>query len=85
MVFSGIVQGVGFRYTAVQIAHKLNLTGFVRNVAFGNVEVEVQGDREAIDEFLKEILKKRTFIHVYDYSLKKIPLKEGESSFCVSF
>lgn len=85
IIFEGIVQGVGFRYTAIQIAHSLGLTGTVYNSDSGNVEVEVQGSQEAIDEFLRQILKERTFIHIYDYSIKKIPLKDGESSFKVIY
>jgi len=84
IIVSGIVQGVGYRYTVVTIANNLNLTGSVRNLDNGNVEIEVQGDKEVVDEFIKEILKNRRFIQIYDYQIKKIPLKE-ESSFNVKF
>ncbi|MFR7945134.1 acylphosphatase [Sellimonas intestinalis] len=41
--FYGRVQGVGFRWRAVQTAKDLHLTGWVRNMYNGNVEMEVQG------------------------------------------
>jgi len=85
MIVSGIVQGVGYRYTVRTIANRLNLTGSVRNLDNGNVEIEVQGKKEEIDEFLKEVLKNRRFIQIYDYQIKKIPIKEQESSFIVKF
>ena len=52
----GRVQGVGFRYFAVQKARKLGLKGFVRNVPGGKVEVVAQGSREKL-ELLIGILK----------------------------
>lgn len=42
--FSGIVQGVGFRYRAYHIAQMLGLTGWVRNTWDDRVEMEVKGE-----------------------------------------
>ncbi|SHI49276.1 acylphosphatase [Pseudobutyrivibrio xylanivorans] len=55
MVFSGRVQGVGFRYKANYIADQYRLTGFVRNEFDGAVTVEVQGTEEEIYRFLKSL------------------------------
>lgn len=89
IVFEGRVQGVGFRYTVYQIANSYNLTGLVRNMSNGNVEVQVQGNKESIDDFLKEMLsdslKKRSFVRIIDYTIKKIPLVEGENKFIVAY
>ena len=38
-IFSGQVQGVGFRWTTVQFARNLPMTGFVRNLDDGTVEL----------------------------------------------
>lgn len=43
IIFSGRVQGVGFRYTACYLARSLGLTGWVKNLWDGDVEMEVQG------------------------------------------
>ena len=40
---SGTVQGVGFRYFAERVAHDLKLTGYVRNLSDGRVEVYAIG------------------------------------------
>ena len=44
ILFYGRVQGVGFRYHATYKASLLGLTGWVRNLEDGSVEMEVQGD-----------------------------------------
>lgn len=86
IIFEGIVQGVGFRYTAYSIANKYNLTGVVRNLDNGNVEIQIQGNEDNINAFLKDILKNDyRFIKIFDYSIKKIPLIEEEYDFRVEY
>lgn len=41
--FSGHVQGVGFRYSTVQVAKEFDVCGTVRNLADGRVELQVEG------------------------------------------
>ena len=55
ILFSGRVQGVGFRYTVMGIAQKCSLTGWVRNNYDGSVEMEVQGADHRVDLFLQEL------------------------------
>ncbi|MFT8356903.1 acylphosphatase [Bifidobacterium aquikefiri] len=44
----GMVQGVGFRYAALRVAERIQVTGWVHNEHDGSVVVEAQGDEEAI-------------------------------------
>ena len=53
ILFSGRVQGVGFRFTACSLARPLGLTGWVKNCYDGDVEMEVQGEEEAIDRMIE--------------------------------
>lgn len=55
VVFRGQVQGVSFRAKARELAAGRPLTGFVRNLPDGTVELEAQGDAAAIDAFLAAI------------------------------
>ena len=55
LLFSGRVQGVGFRVTVQQIARRNELTGFVRNVPDGRVEAEIQGSTAQIEAALADI------------------------------
>ena len=52
IVYSGRVQGVGFRYTARETAQRLGLTGWARNCRDGSVEVVVEGSEESLLDFL---------------------------------
>ena len=53
--YSGRVQGVGFRYTAEGLALKLRLTGWVKNLTDGRVEIICEGPKETIDTLLEQI------------------------------
>ena len=53
--FSGMVQGVGFRFTVKRIASKYDITGFVRNLPNRQVEVVAEGDRGVVEDFIEDI------------------------------
>jgi acylphosphatase len=52
-VVTGRVQGVGFRYSTQEVAIRLGLGGWVRNLSDGRVELEAEGDRPALDRLLE--------------------------------
>jgi len=54
-VFSGRVQGVGFRFTAERMARRFPVTGFVRNLANGQVELVAEGEEKTLEEFLQAV------------------------------
>jgi acylphosphatase len=53
IIVKGKVQGVGYRFNAQAIAHKLNLTGFVRNMHDGSVLAHAEGEEESIHKFIE--------------------------------
>jgi acylphosphatase len=55
LMYSGRVQGVGFRYTTARIAGRHPVTGYVRNQADGSVELVVGGQPPAVQAFLDEV------------------------------
>lgn len=77
-IFLGQVQGVGFRWRAEKLARMLNLTGWVRNLWDGTVEMEVQGSREDIREMICRLQNQR-FIHIEEIREKTMPPEEENS------
>jgi acylphosphatase len=53
--YAGAVQGVGFRYTARRLARHAGLTGFVKNLDDGRVEVVAEGRAAAVDRYLADV------------------------------
>ena len=81
VIVQGRVQGVGFRSFCMLQAQRRNLTGSVKNLSNGMVEIFVQGDEVMIDEFLGVIEKGDRFIRVDDMSIKQTAIIEGEKKF----
>ena len=52
IVASGMVQGVGFRYFIHHHARQLGLTGWVRNLPNGDVEIQAEGNREFVESLV---------------------------------
>jgi acylphosphatase len=53
--YEGHVQGVGFRFTVRHIAKGFDLTGWVRNLPDGRVELQVTGDEDEVRAFLDQV------------------------------
>jgi acylphosphatase len=55
VLYSGQVQGVGFRYTVKSVAMGFDVTGTVRNLPGGGVELVAEGAKDELEEFRKAI------------------------------
>ncbi len=55
LYYTGRVQGVGFRHTAEEIAHRVGVLGFVKNLQDQRVEIVCEGSKEKIDAYLEAI------------------------------
>jgi acylphosphatase len=53
--YEGRVQGVGFRFTVRHIAKGFDVTGWVRNLRDGRVELQVTGDAQEVRAFLDQV------------------------------
>ena len=51
-IVTGMVQGVGFRWSTREVAHRFGVVGFARNRHDGSVEVEIEGDTTQVDRML---------------------------------
>jgi acylphosphatase len=52
VIYTGRVQGIGFRYTAQRLSHGRPITGTVRNCSDGSVELFVQGEAADVQAFM---------------------------------
>ena len=55
ILYTGRVQGVGFRYTVKALAAGFEVTGVVRNLLDGRVELILEGTRGELEEFMKAV------------------------------
>lgn len=84
IVVEGRVQGVGFRFFVHSIAIRYDLTGWVRNLYDGTVEMEVQGSTLGIEKFISDVKQGNRFVRVDELTMDEIPIKE-ESDFRVIY
>lgn len=80
MVFTGWVQGVGFRYRARHAASLYGCTGWARNEWDGSVVMELQGEPEQMDRVLAAIEAGR-YVRIESMDSRDVPIVEGERGF----
>ena len=82
--FSGLVQGVGFRYEAKILAAQLGLTGWAQNKSDGTVAVEVEGEAGYIDEFIRAMRAVPRF-DITGIEMEELPVAGTEAAFKVLY
>jgi acylphosphatase len=85
VVISGRVQGVGFRYTTKDLARGFDVCGSVRNLPDGSVEILVMGERDEVDEFLRELAENSQVAHfIKDLRSTTIPPLDDVKGFTIA-
>ena len=85
IIFSGKVQGVGFRYTTKEIALGFDVCGWVKNLFDGTVEMHVMGEDEEVDDYLREIIEESTVARfIKDVKIDDIPPLENAAGFRIT-
>ena len=85
IVVEGGVQGVGYRYFAQRRAEGLGLSGYAMNLRDGRVRVRVEGDREAIGAFVRDLEKGPPLARVEKVSVSWVPPTGKHRGFTVRF
>lgn len=81
--FSGTVQGVGFRYTTVSFARQSFLTGWVKNLSDGRVEIMAEGPREKIEELVSQ-LREQFSGFIWDQHVEWLEAKREFDNFSIA-
>jgi len=76
--FSGHVQGVGFRFQTRQVAKEFEVSGFVRNLMDGRVQLEVEGEKTEVEAFVQEVMDR------LDVYIRKSERSDGMRERCCS-
>jgi len=84
IIFTGRVQGVGFRFTARRAASRRQLTGYVRNMPNGSVEMLAQGRPEDIDDCIQDI-KEYFAGYLKETRIEEIPPNPRYIEFKITF
>lgn len=84
IIVRGDVQGVGFRYHASYAAQRYGVTGWVKNLYDGGVELEVQGTEEQIDMMFKSVEAQR-FVEIREREVENMPTQPHEYEFKVRY
>lgn len=82
--FSGLVQGVGFRYEAKMLAAQLGLVGWAQNKGDGSVLIEIEGEASCIDEFLR-VMQSVPRFDITGLQAENLPVLGTETNFQVVY
>ena len=77
----GRVQGVGYRYFTQQIALRLGVRGWVRNMPNGDVEAHGEAEREVLERFRAELERGPSFSSVSEVIEESVPADGSNTSF----
>ena len=82
---SGDVQGVLYRYSAVEKAQELGLFGWVKNTSNGRVEVVAEGSKDSLEEFIKWCRQGPSFAKVNNIEVSWEKYKGEYATFEIKF
>ncbi len=85
IIVKGLVQGVSFRYFTRESALKVGVSGWVRNLSNGDVEIEAQGTEDKIEIFLEDVRRGPQFSYVESTTVTDLSLSENESGFAIKY
>lgn len=80
-----MVQGVGFRYFATSTAEKFPINGYVRNLDTGDVEIEVEGSKEAVMQFFLALRKGPAYSQIENFQVEWKKFENSHENFFVKY
>ena len=84
LMLYGVVQGVGMRFYVSNTAKRVGVSGFVRNLPDGSVEIVAEGAAHEVDTFIEKV-KNAPRGRITDTEIKDVPVKGSYNGFQVRF
>ncbi len=84
VLFSGHVQGVGFRYTTSRLADRFDVTGYVKNLPDGRVEAVMEGELSEVERF-QAAISQEMGSNITDVSVQDGPATGVDRSFQIRY
>lgn len=86
IILTGRVQGVGFRYYTYQLAQKLGVTGYVKNLSNGDVKIIAGSSHEQrTEKFLQEVTSGPSFAKITNSTIEKLDNRREYNSFDIKY
>lgn len=83
--YAGRVQGVGFRYSVRELACGFEVTGYVRNLPDGRVELVAEGEESELQAFLEAIQKSHLASYIRQVTTSWAPAEDRFKRFEISY
>lgn len=85
VIFKGRVQNVGFRYTVKELSRSFDVSGWVKNLPDGTVELQVMGEPGEVAAFIREIAEESNVAHhIKSHMVEIIPLLDDAIGFRIA-
>jgi acylphosphatase len=81
MIITGVVQGVGFRYSVVRKAAKYGVAGTVKNMDDGTVRIACEGESDNMEPFVRDVQNVREPVVISDVKIERSDNLEGFKCF----
>jgi acylphosphatase len=85
LIVKGTVQGVGFRYYTHHLASSLELSGFVKNLANGEVEIEAEGEKQNLQGLINYLQTKDMAKYISDLKVEWSDYRNKYQDFVIAF
>jgi len=85
LIVSGLVQGVGFRYFVMNQARRMKLTGWVKNLHTGEVEICVEGSRGLIESLIQNLRVGNGWSRVNDIQIQWEKITNQYTGFDITY
>ncbi len=85
VIFSGHVQGVGFRFTTERIARQFPVSGYVKNLRDGRVELVAEGEESILQDFLVAVSESKMQNYIRDREVTWSGAQGTFSNFEITF